>query len=329
ADEAAADEESDAKAVAEEAADHALDAAHWFDQAGHGSTGGAQARSVLAKAYAAADRSAEAAEILQSALPDLVELDEGLGVQARELLGDLLRGLYDLRGAAEQFLLAAETTKGWDDPRPQAHFAHAAAEVLGQAGRTDEAEAAYSRALELWRQAGDNPVGEVRVLRSLAWLRLRTDDYDIPTAAGVARARSLMNEAVSVLEDADEPQLRYELAQTWEQLGEILYDYDDEEAYDSEDEDVAPDPAEVRREAISLFDRAAALYVTLGEGALQNRVTCVTRAAWLERQLELPDAATARLTALTEELGALQDDEYAQRTAQRLESTLKHWSTND
>ncbi|MFD0431432.1 hypothetical protein ACFQ60_41940 [Streptomyces zhihengii] len=52
-----------------EGAEHALEAAHWFDEAGHSDGAGAFARLTLAQAYAGAGRSAEAAEVLESALP--------------------------------------------------------------------------------------------------------------------------------------------------------------------------------------------------------------------------------------------------------------------
>ncbi len=116
--------------AAPEAAVHALAAAHWFDQAGLGADGGAQARFLLARAYARDDRAAEAAEVLQSALPDLLEHGDRQVVSAREFLGDLLRRLNELRPAAEQYLLAAEVAKDWEDPRPQASLAQSAADTL-------------------------------------------------------------------------------------------------------------------------------------------------------------------------------------------------------
>lgn len=128
--------------------------AHWFDQAGLTADGGAQVRLVLARAYAQDGRAAEAAEVLQSALPDLLEHGEEQAVFAREFLGDLLRRLNEFRPAAEQYLLAAETAKGWEDPRPQAGLAQSAADTLSDAGLATEAVAAYERALELHRLTG-------------------------------------------------------------------------------------------------------------------------------------------------------------------------------
>ncbi|WP_330331536.1 hypothetical protein OHS33_18520 [Streptomyces sp. NBC_00536] len=122
-----------------EAARLALDSAHWFDLAGLTEAGGARARLLLARAYAAGQRTAEAVEVLQSALADLAGHGEHPEVQARELLGDLLADLHDPAGAAEQYLLAADVTKGWEDPRPHAHLAHSAAGALSLADRPADA----------------------------------------------------------------------------------------------------------------------------------------------------------------------------------------------
>ncbi|MFJ1595880.1 tetratricopeptide repeat protein [Streptomyces sp. NPDC088261] len=321
---------------AEETAGYALDAAHWFDQAGLGAAGGATARLVLARAYGAAGRTAEAAEVLQSALPDLLEHGDHVAVQARETLGNLLRELRDPRGASEQYLLAAETAKGWDDPGAQAHFAQLAAEGLAAAGLRTEAEAAYGRALELWRRTGGNPVAEVRVLRSLAWLMVQDNSVSVTTT--VPRARKLMEEAADVLDGAGEPGLRYERAQTWQQLADLvmeqLYDYDydgadeedgTEEGLADSEEPEAPTAADtaVQREAIALWERAASLYAGLGEDALDSRVQCLTRAAWSERALDQQDAALARLTALRDELAA-QEGETAGALVAEVETTIGH-----
>lgn len=209
--------------AAAESAEHALAAAHWFDQAGLTADGGAHARLLLARAYAEDNRNAEAAEVLQSALADLLEHGDQQAVSVREFLGDLLRRLNEPRPAAEQYLLAAEVTKSWEDPRPQASLAHSAADTLNDAGLAVEAVAAYERALELHRLTGELPVAEVRILRSLAWLGLREE----VTVAAVAEARKRMAEAVEVLEaalaaDPGAPALQSELAQTWHQLAQVL-----------------------------------------------------------------------------------------------------------
>ncbi|MCX5196315.1 tetratricopeptide repeat protein [Streptomyces sp. NBC_00249] len=313
-----------------EAAEHALTATHWFDQAGLGADGGAQARLMLARAYARDGRTAEAVEVLQSALPDLLEHGEGQAVAAREFLGDLLRELRETRAAAEQYLQAAELAKDWEDRRPQASLAQSAADCLSDAGLVEEAVAAYERALELHRETGEAVIAEVRILRSLAWLGLRQGVTE--PAAAAARAR--MDDAAGVLEAALEadpeaagtPGLRSELAQTWHQLAQVLDrlvtaqesdDEDDDE--DDEDENEGHDEgadrsagslseAEIealRLEEILLWERAAALYADLGPEHLESRFQCLNNAAWTDQELGHPETGAARISALIEELKAL------------------------
>ncbi|MER7731112.1 tetratricopeptide repeat protein [Streptomyces erythrochromogenes] len=302
-----------------EAAAHALTAAHWFDRAGLGSDGGAQARLLLARAYARNERTAEAAEVLQSALPDLLEHGDGQTVFVREFLGDLLRRLGELRPAAEQYLLAAEVTKGWEDPRPQASLAQSAADTLDDAGMAEEAVAAYERALELHRRTGADPVAEVRVLRSLAWLGLRKEI----TAATVDLARGRMGEAAAVLEaalatDPGVPALRSELAQTWHQLAQVLDRYVAASGEADGDEDTARSgsavlsPAQVdalRLEEIELWDRAGRTYAELGPDHLRDRFQCLNNAAWTEQERGDTEAGAARVTALIDEARDLPEDE--------------------
>ncbi|MEU7554805.1 tetratricopeptide repeat protein [Streptomyces sp. NPDC044571] len=297
--------------TAQEADEHALGAAHWFDQAGLSGDGGAQARLLLARAHARKGRTADAAEVLQSTLPDLLEHGEGQAVAAREFLGDLLQELGDPRAAAEQYLLAADVTQGWDDPRPQASLAQSAADQLSAAQLPQEAVAAYERSLELHRISGDAPVAEVRILRSLAWLDLREKVDD----ASVARARTRMQEAAAVLDAAlaAAPQrrdLRSELAQTWQQLAQVLdrwvttYEQDE----DGEGSAERPGAAQIealRLEEVALSERAAGIYAELGPDHLGDRLHCVQYAAWTEQELGREEAGAARMSALIDELRAL------------------------
>ncbi|THA84122.1 tetratricopeptide repeat protein [Streptomyces sp. A0592] len=304
---------------AAEAAAHALTAAHWFDRAGLGADGGAQARLLLARAYARNERTAEAAEVLQSALPDLLEHGDGQTVFVREFLGDLLRRLGELRPAAEQYLLAAEVAKDWEDPRPQASLAQSAADTLDDAGLAQEAAAAYERALELHRRTGADPVAEVRVLRSLAWLGLREE----VTAHTVDLARGRMGEASAVLEaalaaDPGVPALRSELAQTWHQLAQVLDRY--VAAAREADADEGTDPARaaplspeqvdaLRLEEIELWDRSCRTYAELGPDHLRDRFQCLNNAAWTEQERGDAEAGAARVAALIDEARALPEDE--------------------
>ncbi|MEV0988347.1 tetratricopeptide repeat protein [Streptomyces sp. NPDC049949] len=325
-----------------EAAEHALTAAHWFDQADLTADGGAQARLVLARAYAREGRHADAAEVLQSTLPDLLEHGEGQAVSVREFLGDLLRQLGDSRAAAEQYLLAAEVAKGWEDTRPQAALAQAAAEQLSAARLDQEALAAYERSLELYRVTGDAPVAEVRILRSLAWMAPRADANE----AAWARARDLMGQAAGVLEaalaeagpagraEAGEgraaPQLRAELAQTWLQLAQLL-DWRVTSYEQAEDEDEAGegsrrlevDTEALRREEVELTARAGDLYAELGPDHLGDRLQCVQYAAWTEQEIGREEAGAARLSELIEEFRAMPEgvpDELLERAQSTLDS---------
>ncbi|MFD5410867.1 tetratricopeptide repeat protein [Streptomyces nojiriensis] len=324
--------------AAAESARHALAAAHWFDQAGLTADGGAHARLLLARAYAGEGRNAEAAEVLQSALADLLEHGDQQAVSVREFLGDLLRRLNEPRPAAEQYLLAADVAKGWEDPRPQAGLAHSAADTLNDAGLAVEAVAAYERVLELHRMTGAVPVAEVRILRSLAWLGLREE----VNAATVSEARRQMEEAAEVLEaalaaDPGAPGLRSELAQTWHQLAQVLDRHvntngqpdeaADEEDYEEDDEGEAGaqalagagaepaarlSPAEVdglRLEEIGLWDRAARIYAELGPDHLRDRFQCLNNAAWTEQERGDADAGAARVSALIDEARALPEDD--------------------
>ncbi|WP_405439585.1 tetratricopeptide repeat protein [Streptomyces avidinii] len=311
-----------------ETAEHALVSSHWFDRAGLTADGGAQARLLLARAYAGNGRNAEAAEVLQSSLADLLEHGDQQAVFVREFLGDLLRRLNEPRPAAEQYLLAAEIAKGWEDPRPQAGLAQSAADALSDAGLPVEAVAAYERALELHRLTGDAPVAEVRVLRSLAWLGLREE----VTAVTVAGARKRMAEAAEVLEaalatDPGVPELRSELAQTWHQLAQVLDRYvsaneqSDEDDNEHEVEALAEggsepatrlDGAEVdalRLEEIDLWDRAARGYAELGPDHLRDRFQCLNNAAWTEQERGDAQAGAARVSALIDEVRALPGDD--------------------
>ncbi|WP_329382238.1 tetratricopeptide repeat protein [Streptomyces sp. NBC_01351] len=313
---------------AAETAEHALAASHWFDQAGLTADGGAQARLLLARAYAQDGRAAEAAEVLQSALPDLLVHGDQQVVFVREFLGDLLRRLHEPRSAAEQYLLAAEVTKDWEDPRPQASLAQLAADTLSDAGLAMEAIAAYERSLELHRLTGDTPVAEVRILRSLAWLGLR----EKVTAEAVAGARGRMAEAGALLEaasaaDPGSPELRSELAQTWHQLAQVLdrhvtanvpssEDWEDwEERENGEDEgNEAPalSDAEVdalRLEEIELWNRAARIYAELGPDHLRDRFQCLNNAAWTEQERGDAEAGALRISALVDEVRALPEGE--------------------
>ncbi|MFJ9022938.1 tetratricopeptide repeat protein [Streptomyces sp. NPDC102259] len=274
---------------AEEAAEHALEAAHWADEAGAGPTLGAWARHQLGGFLVRQGRWAEAAEVLESALAELTAETHGDGavVQTQWWLGDCLSELGEHRDAAERRLQAAEIARHWPEQHDHATLAHLAAESLGQAGLRTEADQAYARAGELWRGLG-NVHGLVRSLRARAWLALRVED-------GTDAARDLMARAVEECADAfdgaddDEARLRLiaELGHTHRQFGDLLAR---SAAEDADDDSIRA----TLDEALSQMAEAVAVFVALGEDAVHARTGAELAAGWLETDLGRPAAAAAR-----------------------------------
>ncbi|MFI1075288.1 tetratricopeptide repeat protein [Streptomyces puniciscabiei] len=300
-----------------EAAGHALEAAHWADEAGESGTLGAWARQQLGGCLLRQGRYAEAAEVLESALADLSGETHGDGavVQARWWLGDCLSELGDHRAAAEHRLRAAETARHWPEQQDHATLAHLAAESLSKAGLLKEADRAYVRAGELWRGLG-NHAFLVRSLRARGWLALRGD-------GGAEGARELMTEAVRACErargDAADPvsreQLTAELADTHRQFGDLLALAATEEAVSAEaaEEAVGAEEAEGIKDAEEVeggairagfeaalvqMERAAALFGTLGADGLHDRTGAELAAGRLAADLGRPAEAAARARAV-------------------------------
>ncbi|WP_069773502.1 hypothetical protein [Streptomyces sp. LUP30] len=278
---------------AAEAAEHALEAAHWADEAGVGPTFGAWARHQLGGYLVRQGRWAEAAEVLESALVDLSAETHGDGavVQTQWWLGDCLSELGDHRDAAERRLQAAEIARHWPEQHDHATLAHLAAESLGQAGLHAEADRAYARAGALWRELG-NVHGLVRSLRARAWLALRAED-------GTGTARDLMAAALEECADAfdaardDEVRRRLvaELGDTHRQFGDLLARSASEDA-DDDSIRAALD------EALSQMAEAVAVFVALGDSALHARTGAELAAGWLESDLGRPAEAAARARAV-------------------------------
>ncbi|MET8974056.1 tetratricopeptide repeat protein [Streptomyces sp. NPDC004539] len=274
---------------AEEAAEHALEAAHWADEAGEGPTFGAWARHQLGGHLVRQGRWAEAAEVLESALADLTAETHGDGtvVQTKWWLGDCLSELGEHREAAERRLQAAEIARHWPEQHDHATLAHLAAESLSQADLLPEADQAYTRAGELWRSLG-NVHGLVRSLRARAWLALRTDD-------GVDSARELMTAAVTecadALDAADDEESRFrlvsELGHTHRQFGDLLA----RSAPEDGDDDAIRAALE---EALAQISDAVAVFASLAEDALHARTSAELAAGWLEADLGRPLDAAAR-----------------------------------
>ncbi|MDQ0598651.1 tetratricopeptide (TPR) repeat protein [Streptomyces canus] len=282
------------RGMVEEAAEHALEAAHWADGAGEGPALGAWARQLLGGFLLRQGRWAEAAEVLESALPDLAPETHGDGavVQVQWWLGDCLSELGEHRAAAERRLQAAEIAKLWPEQQDHATLAHLAAESLGRAGLSAEADRAYARAGELWRSIGDVH-GLVRALRARAWLALDTED-------GQGEAKELMADAVRECEEAlgadaaDEEarqRLVAELGHTHRQFGDLLA----RSAAEDDDDDSIRAAME---DALSQVTEAIVVFAALGDDALHSRTGAELAAGWLEADLGRPDRAATRARAV-------------------------------
>ncbi|MFF1768904.1 tetratricopeptide repeat protein [Streptomyces sp. NPDC058249] len=284
------------------AAEHALEAAHWADEAGEAATLGAWARHQLGGFLLRQGRWAEAAEVLESALPDLTTEMHGDGgiVQTRWWLGDCLTELGEHREAAEHWLRAADIARQWPEQRDHAMLAHLAAEALGRAGLTAQADQAYARAGDLWRALG-NVHGLVRSLRARAWAAVATD-------VGVDGARELMGVAVRECESAvasvapgsaagateDEDARRRlvaELGHTYRQFGDLV-------ARSVSDDAEEASARAALEEALAHITRAVSVFGSLGDDALDARTGAELAAGWLEADLGHPAAAIARARAV-------------------------------
>ncbi|MGV9341631.1 tetratricopeptide repeat protein [Streptomyces sp. NPDC003688] len=277
------------RGAAEGAAGHALDAAHWADEAGESGTLGAWARHLLGGALLRQGRCAEAAEVLESALAELSVERHGDGtvVQTRWWLGDCLSELGEHRAAAEQRLLAAEIARHWPEQQDHATLAHLAGESLGHAGLPAEADRAYVQAAELWRQLG-NVRFLVRSLRARAWLAAGEEDR-------AEDARRLMAEAVGecgeALENAADPvehaELTAELGHTHRQFGDLLFRLASEAAEEDAVQGALAGVLEQMEQAVTVF-------ATLGPDGLHSRTSAELAAGRLEFDLGHQDGAQAR-----------------------------------
>ncbi|WP_405906490.1 MULTISPECIES: tetratricopeptide repeat protein [unclassified Streptomyces] len=306
------------------AAQHALEAAHWADEAGQSATLGAWARHQLGGFLVRQGRWAEAAEILESALPDLTTDMHGDGaiVQTQWWLGDCLTELGDHREAAERWLQAADIARHWSEQRDHAMLAHLAAEALGHAGLPAQADQAYARAGDLWRELG-NIHGLVRSLRARAWAAARTE-------AGLDGARELMAAAVRECEVAiqdvpvafDSPedegvQLRLvaELGHTYRQFGDLVA------RSVPDDAEEAPAGAAFE-EALAHITQAISVFASLGDEVLEVRTGAELAAGWLEADLHRPAAAMARARAVLSAYAGV-DGETAEARCAEAENMLK------
>ncbi|MFG3135779.1 tetratricopeptide repeat protein [Streptomyces sp. NPDC048211] len=265
-----------------EATEHALDAAHWADEADESESLGVYARHQLGGWLLRLGRAAEAAAVLEAVLPDISAEDHGDGMVVQTLwwLGDGLSTLGEPRAAAEYWLRAADIARGWPEQHDHAMLAQLAGQALYRAELNPEAERAYERAGELWRALGDVPA-LVRTLRVRAWIAVREGQ------PGLEAARAFM--AAAERECAD-PQLRTELADTYRQTAELLA-----HACEGEPGEAADDPARLAyEEALGYVERASAAFHEAGPDHLDRRTAADLMAAWLEADLGRADAALRR-----------------------------------
>ncbi|WP_019889753.1 hypothetical protein [Streptomyces purpureus] len=263
-----------------QATDHALEAAHWADEAGESGHFGAYARHQLGGWLLRMGSTAEAAAILEAVLPDLTvdEHGDGMVVQTLWWLGECLMALDEPRAAAEHWLRAADLAAAWPEQWDHATLAGLAGRALYRAELLPEAERAYGRAAKLWRELGDVHA-LVRTLRIRGWV------------AGGAAGRELMAEAAGECEAAlseasgeAADRLRAELADTYRQTGELLAR--------AEDPDL--------REALAWVDRAATTFASAGPAYTDQSTGADLLAAWLLLDLADPSSAAARAGAVRE-----------------------------
>ncbi|MEV5913892.1 tetratricopeptide repeat protein [Streptomyces chartreusis] len=307
------------RGLSEEAAEHALEAAHWADEAGESRTLGAWARHQLGGFLLRQGRFAEAAEVLESALPDLSAETHGDGavVQTQWWLGDCLSELGEHRAAAERRLQAAEIARHWPEQHDHATLAHLAAESLGHAGLHAEADRAYARAGALWRSVG-NVHGLVRSLRARAWLALGEDDREDTASELMASA---VEECRAALDEAEDEESRgrlvAELGHTHRQFSDLLAR---SAAEDAEDESIR----DMLEGALSQVSLAVEVFAPLGDDVLHSRTGAELAAGWLEADLGRPAAAAARARAvLAAYAGAGEDDRTALERRQEAEQMLQ------
>ncbi|MEV0453420.1 tetratricopeptide repeat protein [Streptomyces sp. NPDC050600] len=241
-----------------EAAEQALEAAHWADEAGESRGLGAYARHLLGGWLLREGRCEEAAAILEAVLPELSAEEHGDGTVVQTLwwLGDCLMNVAEPRSAAERWLRAAELAAAWPDQLDHAMLANLAAQALLRAELNEQAAAAFERAGELWRTLGDTPA-YVRTLRVRAWI-----------AGPDAQGRALMATAAEAC--GEDPR---QLADTYRQTADLLAR--------------APEPD--LPEVLAFAERASAGYAAVGD--LAARLSADLLAGWLHLDLGDPGPA--------------------------------------
>ncbi|PUB31674.1 hypothetical protein C8K30_101189 [Promicromonospora sp. AC04] len=205
---------------------HAFEAVAWADLGDRSSA--AVARTRLGGHLMAGGRFAEAAPVLEQALPDLDPSPEAHGegtlVQVRWWLGDCATARHEPAEAAKQWLAAAQIAQHWPEQTDHAVLANLAAEALDKAGEKVSAELAYERAADLWAEVGDAP-RQIRATRAWAWA---VRNRDAAEASRIMTGATRACEAA--LADATEPdelaELRVELPETLGQHAHVIAEED-------------------------------------------------------------------------------------------------------
>ncbi|MFD0639026.1 hypothetical protein ACFQ9X_53025 [Catenulispora yoronensis] len=271
----------------EDSAEHALEAVAWADRHGVADLA-ASARHSLAFAYEQLGRDADAAAILESALPELVRhLDDPTVVNARWALARCLGRLEDYRGSAEQYLLAAAIAEHFPQQGGHAMLAASAGHALRAAGMPDEARRAFERAVGLMRVLPD-PINLAKTLRALAWVTFGESDdiaHDSEREDVLDSVLLLFAEAAQVLDAAGESEeyerdaqvIAYEIAETDDQLARLHLN------------------AELADKAMPYAERAAAGFKALLPHSGMDYDFSEQMVAWLLDRFGSRDAALERL----------------------------------
>jgi tetratricopeptide (TPR) repeat protein len=186
------------------AAAEALTAAHLLDAIDPDAA--LRMRRRAAFAFERDGRPAEAAALLESVLPDVErDGDEADLASARQQYGRCLFTLAEYRDAARMFISAARLARDWPDQMPHASLTHEAGSALESAGQSEDAEAAYLRAADLWHTVGD-PEAATRATRAAAWTLVQRADPDF------AGALDLFTRAAT-MSVPERPETQYQTAQ--------------------------------------------------------------------------------------------------------------------
>ncbi|MEU6300502.1 hypothetical protein [Streptomyces erythrochromogenes] len=295
-------------AAYEDTTQHALRAGLWYEACApeQASRQSALAYLALAEAYCGTGRYEEAAEVVRALLPDVRNWHGGEHLlRAREVFGRSLRGLGEHPTAAQQLVEGAERLG-------QAYVCgpHYAAGLRETAGAPETGpEAAYQEAWE-----NGSAVDRAGLLRSRARQSEAAGGRPGHAASMLAKAQSLLEEALAEAEGRgeQEEELRGELANTWQPLGEFLAAEAEELAgmdatrFQIMDgrceidwmEDTPHEPRktaavrEAREKVLAFHLRAADRFASFGPGWEEYRAGALSAAAEAELKLRGPQPPT-------------------------------------